>query len=135
LEAGVADRLRKARRIMAVQAQLHRLAEWRLAALVREEGELDASQQQLIGTLNEDAALHGLFVDAMARRLRALARETDRVKAAQEEQSRRLLEEAMRLKRAERMADRIGKEERRAGEKRDLQRLLEGIVKGDASLP
>ena len=48
---------------------MHRLAEWKLAELDREKAELAAGQEQLVGALNDDSALQGLFVEAMARRL------------------------------------------------------------------
>lgn len=133
----MADRLKKLRRIQAVQADLHKLAEWRLAVLARKEQELAEDQEALIGTLNSDDSLHGLFVPAMARRLRALAGETEVVRAARETQTERVLEEAKRLKRTERMSDRAAVDHARESEKVELQRLVEGLIarRRDASLP
>lgn len=133
----MADRLKKLRRIQAVQADMHRLAEWRLAVLTRKEQQLTDDQTALIGTLNSDDTLHGLFVAAMARRLRALAGETEVVRAAKETQADKVLEEAKRLKRTERMSDRAAVEHERSLEKVELQRLVEALVarRRDASLP
>lgn len=123
-----AERLRKIRRIQRVQEDLHRLAEWRLAVLAREERALAERQEALIASLNEDDVLHGLFVEAMARRLKSLAGEAERLRAAQEAQTERVLDEARRLKRAERMGDRAAADHRRGAEKRDLQALIEAMA-------
>jgi hypothetical protein len=96
-------RLRKIERLLALQEQLHRLAEWKLAALDRKKAELASDQASLVGALNRDDPLHGVFIEAMARRLNALAREADRVNRARAAASRRLTEEGLTLKRAERM--------------------------------
>ena len=64
---------RKIHRILAVQQQLYRIEEWKLADLERTLERLEASQQDLIRALNEDDALQGLFIDATARRLRSLS--------------------------------------------------------------
>jgi len=129
-----AGRLKKVRRIVEVQAELHRLAEWRLAHLGRQEDELREQQEELVRSLNADSALHGLFVANMARSLRRLAAETERVAGAREAQRRRVHDEAMRLKRTERVEKRLVRSEREAEEKRDLQAFLEGLAnKSDAS--
>jgi hypothetical protein len=127
-------RLKKMERLVKVQEKLHQAAEWKLAELAREQAELTASRRSLVEALNEDDAFHGLFVDAMARRLRLLSRESDRVREAETRQSAVVREEAMRLKRSERLSDKLGREQRRALEKRDFQELLEALArKGDAS--
>jgi hypothetical protein len=127
-------RLKKIERIVKVQEKLHQAAEWKLAGLNREQAELAASRRSLVEALNEDDAFHGLFVDAMARRLHLLAREADRVREAQTAQTAVVREEALRLKRTERLSDKVGREERRSAERREFQALLDGLAKrGDAS--
>jgi hypothetical protein len=86
---------RKVHRILAVQQQLYRIEEWKLADLERTLERLEVSQREVIGALNEDDALQGLFLDAMARRLRSLGEEASRV-GQQREQSARLLEHGAR---------------------------------------
>jgi hypothetical protein len=131
------DRLDKLRRIKRLQGDLHRLAEWRLAQLAQRERGLAEQQQALITTLNDEDHLHGMFVASMARRLKSLAGETERVRAMLEAQSGRVLDEAKRLKRAELMAGRVESDDRREAEKRDLLHLIEALVARhrDASLP
>jgi hypothetical protein len=127
-------RLKKIERLVKVQEKLHQAAEWKLAGLNREQAELTASRVSLVEALNHDDAFHGLFVDAMARRLHLLAREADRVREAQTAQTAVVREEALRLKRTERLSDKLGREERRSAERREFQTLLEGLArKGDAS--
>ena len=129
------ERMRKVKRLVTVQADLHRLAEWKLAGLVREGQELKAAQEDLLAALNEHETFHGLFVASMAGRLRRLAGDADRVESAQGLQSRRVVEEAMRLKRTERVAGDLGRKLRRDDEKRAFRELLDGLTDRDASLP
>ena len=49
-----------------------------MADLERRLADLDAMQVELIGALNDTNALHGLFIDATARRLSSIAEEAER---------------------------------------------------------
>jgi hypothetical protein len=130
------DRLRKMKRIQEVQTRLHQVAEQNLIRLQREQAELKQAQVDIVEALNADDAFHGLFVDAMAGRLNRLAIETEKVMRAEIAQQKRVREEALRLKRAERMAGRLDLVARRNLEKRGFRELLEGIGRDkDASLP
>jgi hypothetical protein len=129
-------RLRKIERLLALQEQLHRLAEWKLAALDRKKAELASDQASLVGALNRDDPLHGVFIEAMARRLNALAREADRVNRARAAASRRLTEEGLTLKRAERMTVRVRRQYEEILGKRGFADLIDRLAKpDDASLP
>src|SRR6187397_2587451 len=116
------DRLRKMKRIQDVQARLHQVAEQNLIRLQREQRELKQAQVDI--------------VDAMAGRLNRLAVESEKVTRAEIAQERRVREEALRLKRAERMSGRLDLVARRNLEKLGFRDLLEGIGHDkDASLP
>jgi phosphoenolpyruvate synthase/pyruvate phosphate dikinase len=129
-------RLKKIERIGTVQKRLHQLAEWKLAQLDREKAELVDGQKALIEALNQDEHLQGLFVEAMARRLNALARETDRVNQARVAQNQRLVEEGLRLKRTERMSAGARREYRELLKKHGFETLLQTLAGIDkASLP
>jgi hypothetical protein len=129
-------RLRKAVRLLNVQEQLHKIAEWKLASLQRQSTDLQNAQEVLIETLNNDEMLHGLFVESRAKRLQTLAGEESQVKQAQETQSKVALEKAKQVKRTERMLETLTLEHRRAEEKKDYLALLDGLAqKNDASLP
>jgi len=130
------DRLRKMKRIQDVQAKLHQAAEQNLIRLQREQRELKQSQVDIVEALSADEAFHSLFVDAMAGRLNRLAVESEKVTRAEIAQQRRVREEALRLKRAERMSGRLDRVARRNLEKLGFRDLLEGLGHDkDASLP
>lgn len=130
------ERGRKLRRIVAVQQKLHRLEEYRLADLRRRSDELRRDEESLVAALNDDQAFAGLFVDAMASHLGRLGREAVRVADAEEKQSARVRDAALRLKRTERFTRRAATDERREDEKHALKELLERLPvgRGDASL-
>ncbi|MFC4173656.1 hypothetical protein ACFOYU_16595 [Microvirga sp. GCM10011540] len=129
-------RLRKTERLLKVQEQLQKMAEWKLADLSRQAAELRNAQETLIQTLNDDEVLHGLFVESRARRLQTLAGEANQVDEAQEAQKKVVLERSMQVKRTERMVETFAEEHRRASEKKDYLMLLDSLAsKNDASLP
>ena len=130
------NRLKKVERVLAVQEQLHRLGQWKMAALDREKAEIADGQVDLLSALNADNQLHGLFVEAMTRRLKALAREAERLERARRVMEEQLSEQALKLKRTERMTDRVRREDQLGRDKRLFQDLLETLAKTrDASLP
>jgi hypothetical protein len=129
-------RLKKVERVLAVQEQLHRLAQWKMAALERAKAENADGQAGLLSALNADTELHGLFIEAMTRRLTALARDAERLERARRVMEEQLSEEGLKLKRTERMTDRVRREDQRGRDKRLFQDLLETLARArDASLP
>ena len=129
-------RLKKIERIHAVQEKMHRLAEAKLAALDREQRENAADQETLVGAFNRDNPLHGAFVEATARRLAVLAREAAKIQTAREAQNKALTEAGLKLRRTEKMNDRVRREVRTELGKRTFNDLLDVLVKADdASLP
>ncbi len=130
------NRLKKVERVLAVQEQLHRLAQWKMAALDREKAENASGQAGLLSALNDDSQLQGLFIEAMTRRLKALARDAERLERARRVVEAQLSEQALQLKRTERMTDRVRREDQLGRDKRLFQDLLETLAKArDASLP
>ena len=119
---------RKIHRILSVQQQLYRIEEWKLADLERTLERLEASQQDVIRALNEDDALQGLFIDAMARRLRSLGEEASRVGQDRDAQSARLLEHGARKICAERLTEAVDREVVRAADKKQLLDTIERFV-------
>jgi len=94
----------KSRRILSAEQQLHRIEQWKLADLERRLADLDAMQVELIEALNDTNALHGLFIDATARRLSSIAEEAERVGREKHAQSLKLKEHARRVKICERLS-------------------------------
>ncbi len=128
-------RLKKIERVRAVQERLHQMAEWKLAQLDREKAELANGEKALIEALNQDEHLQGLFVEAMAKRLNALARETERVNRARIAQNQRLVEEGLRLKRTERMSAAARRQYLEALKKDGFEGLLQMLATIDKASP
>jgi hypothetical protein len=120
--------LARVRRILALQEQLHRVEHWRLVELQRRAAELDQERQDLIAALNGDDALAGLFLDATARRLVAIARAADEVARQEQLQGERLAEQAMQVACAERLEERVSVEARRDDEKKALGEVIDAAV-------
>ena len=121
-------RAKKAHRILAVQRQMHRIEEWKLAQLEQELANLEVSKRDLTNALNGDNALHGLFIDAMARYLRLLTEQTAGIGWQKRDQLPRLIGEATRLKIAERTARKIDLEVQRSDDLEALVDTIESIV-------
>jgi uncharacterized protein YqcC (DUF446 family) len=119
---------RKMKRILAVQQQLHQIEQWRLTDLHSSLEQLAADQKDLIGALNKDDALQGLFIDSMARRLQSLADAASKTAQETEVQSVRLLEQAGRLICAERTAAAADLAVLRANERKDLLATIERLT-------
>lgn len=127
---------KSAHRILAVQRQLHRIEQMKLVELQQQLADLELADQQLIGALNEDEALHGLFVDAMARHLSVIRQEAARVTHSEGVQSQRMIEHGARLRFAQRMADAADIEARRLAYQRELTEIIDRLGgRGNASLP
>lgn len=121
------ERLRKARRIVAVQEQVHRQAEWRLADISRQKVENERLRSELITTLTHEM-FGPLLVEVVAKRLKTAAAEGARIAAAQEQQDAKVREEALRLKRAERMHENVSRDVERHQEQLMVAGILEGVA-------
>lgn len=125
-----------AARILKVQRQLRRMEEARLGEAQARVEDLNAEQLSLVATMNDDGALQHLFLDAMARRLKALVAPTRRAEADVVAQTLVVRDGAIKEKAAERLTqDRSAEEQARAA-RRDLAEVLELVVQrsGNASL-
>jgi hypothetical protein len=123
------QRLQSIERILAIQERQRQLAEWKLAALDRERAEIAANEERLFSALNDDERLQGIFVEAMARRLAALAREAERLGREREAQSLRLTEAGLTMKRTERMTERLRREYLEQLGKRGFAELLDVLAR------
>lgn len=130
------SRVAKAERIVEMLRQIKRAETWRLESLKNSIADIEAAQMEIIAALNSDDALHGLFIDARARRLRALNEDRSRALADLERQTALLLEQSSKLKGAERLLEDIADEADRAAEQAELQEVIErAVAAADASLP
>ena len=99
------SRAKKIQRIVKAQAQLKLAEEWRLRGLTARLAEIEAGERELIAALGADNALHGLFLDATARRLRAVAEDAARIREAKDAAIAQAAGAATRLKTAERLSE------------------------------
>jgi hypothetical protein len=121
-------RLEKLSRILRVQRDLHRAAELRLVQLKLREAAKEEEERQVVAALNDEKPLHGLFIDAMARHLRAASQELSGVRAARAKEALTVMERACRLKQTERAHSAAEREHRRAGERQELERLIDELA-------
>jgi hypothetical protein len=129
------DRLARVERLLAVQEQMRRTAEWELAATRRHAAEIRDSEAELMARLSQEGPLHGLFLDAAARRLKALARDAAAADALAARQEAAARERALEQKRSERRIGHLAAEGRREDERRDALDRLDAIVARGAPEP
>ena len=129
-------RVKKARRILAVREQMHRAEEWKLAQLQQRLKQLEAQQREMIGALNQDNALHGLFIDTMAKYLQVLTEQAGGVMRQIEAQLPRTVAEAARLKGAERLLRNVAEQVQRIDDRKELLDIVERYLdRAGTSLP
>lgn len=129
-------RVKRARRLLGVLTQLQRLEEQKKIELQRQHRELETSQEEVIKALNQDDALHGLFVDTTARLLKRLSQEARRVEEARDRQSQKILDRASKVKTAERLHEKLDYQAARARKEEELRDIIERYVgRKSASLP
>ncbi|MEW6123936.1 MAG: hypothetical protein AB1698_15085 [Pseudomonadota bacterium] len=123
----MSNRTRKARRLVALQDQLHRASEWKLAGIRTDITQNEETRTTLLATLTDDT-LGPVLVDVTARRLKTVAQQRAALTMAETTQTSRVLQEAQRLKRAERMLDKVKAADALAREKDDFNTLLDQVA-------
>ena len=119
------ERLRRSRRVLAVQSQLDRLAQWSLIDLQSRAVVLGDQQCGLVRFMSEESAITGIFSSTMMRRLQTLAEMLATIVNEQEVQRGRHLEECRRLRRAECIVTNLESEVRRKEALRQLAEIIE----------
>ncbi|MEJ2124133.1 MAG: hypothetical protein P8Y67_10465 [Alphaproteobacteria bacterium] len=129
-------RAKKVEHMLDVLKHIHRIEELKKVELQRKLAELEQSQHEVIHALNTDDALHGLFVDTTAKFLSSLAKEAQHVAEAKDIQSQRILENASKLKHAERLSEHLERENRRIETETQLHETIERVARpGNTSPP
>jgi len=128
-------RAKKVERVLDVLKHIHRIEELKKVELQRKLVELERSQHEVIHALNTDDALHGLFVDTTAKFLRSLAKEAQHVAKAKDIQSQRILENASKLKHAERLSEKLERETRRVETETQLNEAIERVTRPGNTSP
>lgn len=134
----MSDRLKSMRRLARVQGQVKRLAEADLQSADEHRRDVAATALGLDAFMGDPDLSSRMISMAIGQRRKVAVRltEAERALAAQTEVTR---EARSRFRLAERMVDNLGVEEKRAQERKDLERLIEAAANrdktSDASLP
>ncbi|KQO51585.1 hypothetical protein [Methylobacterium sp. Leaf85] len=120
-------RLDRAKRLLAVQAQMRGIAERDLADTRRRGVRVEADRAAMLATLAGET-MHGLFLDAAARRLRALAGEATELDVTAARQAAAVQARGLAEKRAERQVEGLAKLRDRELEQRDMLEQLDLMV-------
>ena len=111
---------RKIRRIAAVQARLHRIAEWQLMECQARENQLEEKQRVILEGFNDESKLPDLAVQTASQSLRAASIEQGVVAKAKERLAAHARDEGRKLKHALKMVKSAVGRTVRADEKRVL---------------
>jgi len=121
-------RLKSLQRLLSVQKDLHRLAEFRFAMLERQLYALNEEHKRLIAYLDDDRLFTLAYTGTIVERLRIIEEAKQRIKRARDEQSRILLEQARRMGQLDRALEEATEEARRSNEKRELDAAIEAAL-------
>lgn len=119
----------KIRRIAAVQARLHRIAEWRLMECQARENKLEEKQRIILEGLNDESKFPDLVVQTISQSLRAANIEQGVVTKTKERLAAQARDEGRKLKHAMRMMKSAIGRTVRADEKRVLEDEVDKAVR------
>lgn len=127
------QRLERARRLLTVQEQMRGMAERDLAATRRDLARVEADRAAMLMTLAGET-MHGLFLDAAARRLRALAGEATQLDATATHRAGLVRERGLAEKRVGRQVEALAETRARERERADMLEQLDLLAaRGGAS--
>jgi hypothetical protein len=127
---------KRAERLVDAMRKLHRVEELKKIELQRQMSELRRNEEDILARINLDEAFEAMMMQTSARYLRSLAREAEKVSQSQERQSARLLDQAGKLRRAEKLRDKIAEHRARQENDKHLNEVIERYGgKGSTSLP
>jgi hypothetical protein len=121
-------RVAKVRRFLDVQRQLQRAAERELHDLRREQQQLQIAQEEVLVALSREDELTRRMAPALTRRLARLAADAETAASAGERQVAVVLQQAGRLKHAERLEHVLGCAEKRKQNEHDLADVLDVVL-------
>ncbi len=120
---------RKIRRIAAVQARLHRIAEWHLMECQARENELEDKRRRILEAFNDENRLADLMVQTAGQSLRAASVEQGAVAKVRERLAENARTEGRKLKHVERLVDLAAERTARGDEKRMLDDEIDKAVR------
>jgi hypothetical protein len=126
------SRDRKIRRIAAVQAKMHRLAQWELTECHAKEHELQERQRRIIEGFNDGNGVPPLAAHTAGQNLRIASVEQGVLAKAKERLASHAMTEARKLKQVLRMAGTAARRAFRDQEQRVLEEITETAAKRSA---
>jgi hypothetical protein len=131
--AMMARRLKSIARICDVLAEVKCVAEQARAAVLREQDHLETERKALINSFNGDVQLQGLFAREIARGLNELSLKAAVLREVRHKREENLRAVSWRLKRAQKLKDRLARDAGAKRARRDLETMLDGLPR--ASFP
>lgn len=122
------DELVKTKRLVALLGELETLERVRLSEINRGIVSLQESQAELMNSLNGNAALHGLFVDVLANRVRSLNKSIEMLGQERVAATSRLQACVLRSQHVGKMLRRVKTNSALRKQKIELDALLDWIV-------
>lgn len=120
------SRLKSLQRLLSVQKDMHRLAEWRFAKFEHQLHVLGEEQKRLMGHLGDERL--AAFTKSIIDRLKALDEAKARLIREREAQRALLLEGARRMGQVANATEAVADECRRAGEKAELDAAIDAAL-------
>lgn len=120
---------RKIRRIAAVQARLHRIAEWNLMECQARETELEDKQRRILEAFNDESKLHDLLVQIAGKSLRSASVEQGAVAKVKERLAENAQAEGRKLKHVEHLVHQAAGRTAKEDEKRMLDDEIDKAVR------
>lgn len=124
----MSEALRRARRLLAVQAALERLVAWTSMDLECRDKQLQDQRQNLVRFIEEEAGFAGVFPTLVMRHLGALADRHAALVVEKNIGAERLREERARLRLAEGIVEATAREDRKMQDSRLLAELIDAAV-------
>ncbi|MFA6031950.1 MAG: hypothetical protein WC889_03505 [Myxococcota bacterium] len=118
-------RLKSLERMLAIQARMRSLAEWRQQVIQRQATEARDESRALVAALNGDGLVNGLFTDVTAKRLHRVSVAIWELDEKAARQAREVARETGREKRAAKLADQVRRIRHRAEQDKALLDIME----------
>lgn len=122
------QRLKSLQRLLSVQKDIHRLAEWRFAAIESRLAVLREEEKRLLSYLDDERFFTVAYTKTIVEKLRALAEAKERFLREREAQSKVLIEGARRMGQVTHTAEAVATECRCAEERRELDAAIEAML-------
>jgi hypothetical protein len=119
------QRLLSLNRILAVQRDIRRIAELKLASLKSQHKAAQATEERLVSYLDEDHVLTQDYAKTITDKLRAVGNVKRRLEQEREKEAQVVLECMRRARQTERLLGEVAEECRRFEERRDLEAAIE----------